>query len=489
MNLSKSYATKLNMLSRLSRGQMPQVYLTLLLMIIAIPALAAGTCLPLEVSGSFGESSGDGMLAGLSAAIENGELAWVFFLVLFAGLLTALSPCVYPLIPITLGILGTRKYHDHWHGFLISATYVLGIVVLYTALGTIFASLGWVMGGVFQSPWVMGGIIILFILLALEMFGAYEIRLPASLSNQLTHVGGRGYKGAFLMGLVAGLIAAPCTGPVSAFILTMIARNQNVALGSALMAIYALGLGLPFLLLGSFSAAISKMPKSGPWMETVKSFFGLAMFVGALYYLQLMWPEFKEILAPLGVWDPYLALILIIVGLLLGALHFTFKDSHPFEKFKKGLGILSLTYGILISLSCLEVIEQKANHPTSNLIWNVINETDGEAVAKFDAILASRKPCQRVLVDFYADWCIACKELDHNTWPDPAVQTILKDFLLIKVDATHDTPSLNKLQQHFGVVGLPLIRFYGSDGKLDEKLIIPGFIGPEIFLGELGNLL
>ena len=464
---------------------MPHRYLMLLLLLIAIPAFAE-TCPPLNIGGLAGSPVG-GMLSTLSAAIERGELTWVFFLVLFAGLLTALSPCVYPLIPITLGILGTRKYNDHWHGFLISATYVAGIVTLYTALGTIFASLGWVMGGVFQSPWVMSGIIILFIILALEMFGAYEIRLPASLSNSLNQVGGRGYKGAFLMGLVAGLIAAPCTGPVSAFILTMIAQNQNVALGSGLMAVYAIGIGLPFLLLGSFSAAISKMPKSGPWMETVKSFFGLAMLVGALYYLQLIWPRFRSILAPSAYLDGYIAIALIMLGLLLGALHFSFKDSHPVQKFKKGFGILSLSYGFLILLSCLGVIEQ-ANLTSSNLSWQIIDEKDGDAVAKFDAILTTRKPCQRVIVDFYADWCVACKELEHKTWPDSGIEEVLSKFLLIKVDATHDTPSLQKLQQRLGVVGLPLIRFYGSDGVLDEKLIIPGFVGPKAFLEDLFRL-
>lgn len=451
----------------------------------SIGMLAESNCPSIEIAGAGGGSASS-MTDMLEGALQSGDLIWALLLILLAGFLTALSPCVYPLIPITLSIMGAKKYNSHWHGFLISGTYVLGMVTLYTALGTLFASLGMVFGAVFQNPWVIGGIGILFGVLALEMLGAYELSLPQSLSNRLNQVGGNGYRGAFLMGLVAGLIAAPCTGPIAAFILTLIAQDGDVAAGSLFMAIYAFGIGLPFLVLGTFSASISKLPKSGGWMNTVKSAFGLAMLVAAAYYLQLAIKPLSQFMALFSANGFALGLGLAILGLALGALHFSFDEKHNLRHYKKGFGIFFATLGLTLVVNAFG-IEQTDQPEKLKLHWLVMNhEKDPEKT--FDSILEKRKPCQRVFVDFYADWCVACKELEHKTFINPQVAEILKDFLLIMVDATEDSQGLQALQKRFGVVGLPHGAFFSSAGKTLKKPKITGFIEPEAMLNMLTQL-
>jgi len=363
----------------------------------------------------------------LGMALNSGNLIWALLLILLAGFLTALSPCVYPLIPITLSIMGARKYQSHWHGFLVSLSYVMGMVVLYTALGSIFASLGFLFGAIFQSPVIILLIAILFILLAFEMYGFYEIKLPSALADKLSHVGGKGYKGAFLMGLVAGVIAAPCTGPVAAFILTLIAQDGDIIWGTSLMAIYAFGIGIPFLFLGAFSASISKIPKSGNWMNIVKFIFGTAMLIAGLFYFQQ-------------------------AGSVL------FYDSSEINNFH------------------------------SNLDWKIINSRDQNALKKFEHILQTRQPNQKVMVDFYADWCAACKELEEKTFSDKNIENLLTNFLLIKIDATGDSPGLNKLQEKFKIVGLPVLLFYGRTGQELKKPRVTGFMDAKEFEKLLAKL-
>jgi thiol:disulfide interchange protein len=234
----------------------------------------------------------DAVQAGVEAAGSRFEEAlaksgWlVAFLVVFVGgIATSLTPCVYPLIPVTIALFGAQGAESRTKAFLLSATYVLGIVLTYTVLGVIAAMTGSLFGAALQSPIIVGGIALLFLVLALNMMGLFEIRLPAGIQNKLSKDRQQGFVTAFVMGLIAGIIAAPCVGPILSGVLLFIAETQNALLGSALMATFATGMGLLFLVVGTFSSLINRLPASGPWMEGIKAIFAIIFVVAAFYFI------------------------------------------------------------------------------------------------------------------------------------------------------------------------------------------------------------
>lgn len=225
---------------------------------------------------------------------EGGLLA-ALGLVFVAGLLASLTPCVYPLIPITIGVFGARDSDSRLQSFGLSLVYVLGIAVTYSILGVIAAIFGTVFGGAMQNPWVLGSIAVVFTVLGLSSLGLFEMRLPGNLQTRLSQVGGNGIGGAFVMGLFAGIIAAPCVGPIVAGVLLYVAQQQDVVLGVVLLMTFAFGMGILFIVLGTFSGLLARIPKSGGWMEGVKIAIG-AIFLGvALYYARFLVPPVADI--------------------------------------------------------------------------------------------------------------------------------------------------------------------------------------------------
>lgn len=422
-------------------------------------------------------SFGDQLKLKLSAALDSGNLWLSALLVLLAGFGVTLTPCVYPLIPITLSIFGARSAASRWQGFTLSATYVGGMVLLYSALGIGFALAGKVMGGAMQNPIVTTGVALFCLAMASSMFGAFELALPSGLQNTLSQAGGAGYRGAFVMGLVAGLIAAPCTGPVLTLILTLIARNGEVWRGGVLMVVFSIGVGIPFLILGTFSSALSRLPKSGPWTEAVKSVFGMLMIVAGLYFLSLAGETPASVLDALRDVGVTLGGGLILVGALLGALHLSFKYTSTKEKIRKGIG---LTFA---GVGAASILSWAVSGPIGEaLIWQKVTE-EVNAVQNFEAFLANAQENQKpVMIDFFADWCAACKELDKFTYTDEEIQIEAQRFSAIKVDATEDTPGLAELQKRFGVIGLPTVVFLNSSGQTCTSPRVTGFIEPEPYL-------
>lgn len=435
-----------------------------------------------------GDGVADDSLPGqLKAALGAGNLLVAISLVMLGGLLTALSPCVYPLIPITLSILGARQSSSALRGFLLAATYVSGMVVLYTTLGVSFAWAGVLAGSALQSPLITIGVALFCIAMATSMFGAFEMVLPSGLQTKLSQAGGGGFKGAFIMGLVAGIIAAPCTGPVLSFVLTLIARERDLVKGGTLMFFYALGMGLPFLVLGTFSQAIARMPKSGKWMETVKSVFGLLMLGAGLYYLMLGIPQVAQLFAPVGARGLVVGPALIAAGIAIGALHLSFKYTPVVEKVRKGIGVVLATLG-LVSFLAWTNAPAKPVEGAGTITWVKIGD-QADALIRFDQTLADAKARGLpVMIDFGADWCIACKELDKLTFTDVAVQQEATRFVTIKIDATNETDGLTAIQTRFGVVGLPTIAFVDKEGRSlgdnKEPLFPPvtGFVEAPRFL-------
>lgn len=460
----------------------------------------------------------DSLEGKLNDAVAGGNLFFAWLLVLLGGFLTALSPCVYPLIPITLSIFGARQSKSHMQGFLLSATYVSGMILLYTTLGVSFAALGFLAGSALQSPYITIGVALFCLVMAASMFGAFEFALPNSLQTRLSQVGGRGFKGSFLMGLVAGIIAAPCTGPVLSFILTLIARDKDIVKGAVLMFGYALGMGLPFLVLGTFSSAISRIPKSGQWMEIVKGVFGLAMIGAALYYLSISVSFLQDAAHSLAQRGTTLAVIgfaAIIIGAISGALHLSFKDGTMRDKIRKGAGIATSVWGIFAVIAWLQSGPTEANNHNNNqntqnnnqqlanntqnnttnpksdktektdkaeIVWIHLGKEAG-ALAKFQQTLKQAKvDCKPVMIDFFADWCIACKELDKYTYSDPKVIEESKRFVNIKIDATEDTNDLAEIQKQFGVVGLPTVGFISGKGDILVNPRLTGFVDAAKYL-------
>jgi len=378
------------------------------------------------------------------------------------GLLTALTPCVYPMIPITLAIFGAKGVGRR-RAAALASSYVAGIAVLFGALGTTFGLLGKAFGAYLGNPWVVVPLALFFVAMALSMFGAFELALPPGLQARLSRVGGRGFGGAFLMGLVAGLIAAPCTGPPLAGLLAYISTTHDAAFGFVLCAVYGLGVGLPFLALAAFSMSL---PRSGPWMESVKSVFGVVLLTAALYYLKNVAPPLERFTSRELRFAGAMA-ALVLAGLSLGAVHLTFHGA-PAERARKAAGVALAVLG-LFGLTNYVLTPKGA----VELAW-----LRDEPAAVADARATGRP----LLVDFMASWCLPCKELELKVFSRPDVAEALRRFTLLRVDLTHedDDPTLPLVKKKYGAETLPAIRLVAPDGALLGKA--DEYMEPEAFL-------
>ncbi|MDB4969610.1 MAG: Protein-disulfide reductase [Myxococcales bacterium] len=371
---------------------------------------------------------------------------WAFASVFLGGFLTSLTPCVYPLIPITMSIFGARDEHvSRGRALLLATSYVGGIAVMYTALGVSAALAGRQFGTFMGNAWFIVPIVALFIIMAASMFGAFEMSLPTSLQTRLSTVGGKGFSGAFAMGLVGGIIAAPCTGPVLASVLAYVATTRSVTVGGSLLFTYALGMGPLFFAIAGFSVAL---PKSGRWMESVKSIFGVVMLVAALYFL-------RNIVASLGhygrpTWKFLeVNLALVVAGVILGGVQLSFHDG-AFKVLRKATGIVLIVAGLFGVVAW-------------TLTAKPLDWTYGEKVG----VAAARSAHKPVLLDFFADWCIPCKELDVKTFGKPEVADELRRFQLVKVDCSNDDdPIVNATKDRYGASTLPTVVLLDSDGKI-----------------------
>ncbi len=419
----------------------------------------------------------DGDADAFTQAIESDNPIWAGAIAFGGGLLTCLTPCVYPMIAITVSIFGARQASSWRERLLLSTAFVMGMAVLFTSMLVGAALTGSVFGSALSNPWVLAVISLVFIALAASMFGAFEMTLPDSVMQRLSTVGGVGYGGAFLLGLVSGLVAAPCTGPVLTGILLWIGRTQNVGLGAIVGLLFSLGLGLPFFLVGAFAVSL---PKGGKWMVGVKSFFGIVLLVVALYYLKNAFPLLAQ---PVQATTSFLGIMvgLVVAGLALGAVHLSWDDGGIGIKIRKGVGIALATLGgfwMWASIDLPPVHEAMAatdGGPVAPLVWE-----HSEQVATTKAKTES-KP---MLIDFTADWCAACKELARETFSDPRVMAEASRFVACKVDATDDEDEqINAVKEKYRVVGLPTVVLYDSQGN--EKKRFNQFVDADKFLAAI----
>jgi thiol:disulfide interchange protein DsbD len=414
--------------------------------LLAVLTFAAVAFLPDLVGGTG--STGPTSDLGLAALLASGS--WLAFAAAFGGgVLTSLTPCVYPLIPITVSIFGARSSASRAQAMTLSGLYVLGIAAMYSALGAGAALTGKAFGSVAQNPWVVGAIAVLFAAMAASMFGAFEIRLPAGLQARLSAVGGTGYAGALGMGLVAGVIAAPCTGPVLAAALAYVAARGSIAFGVSIMFAYALGMGLLFFVIGAFSVSL---PKSGPWMETVKGLFGVALLAAAGIFMRDAFPAVKPFFsAARGA--ALAAAGAAALGILLGAVQASFAGPAR-ERWLKAAGVALTVGGIVYASGSASA---RASAATADFPWIRLDEARALALAR-----AEHRP---VIIDFWADWCAACKELDRDAWSDPQVRQEARRFVALKMDGTVDSDAFQHAVDKYGVVGMPTVIFIDSRGR------------------------
>ncbi len=411
---------------------------------------------------------------GIIGIIEDslsGGRAWLAFLLVFAGgVLTSLTPCVYPLIPITVSIFGANESEGLLKSFLLSIIYVLGIVVTYSILGVIVASTGAVFGQIMANPWVISVISLILVSLGLSMIGVFDIRLPSAVQHRLNAVGGAGFAGAFAMGTVAGVIAAPCTGPALAVVLTYIATTGSLFLGFWLMFTYVLGMGLLFIGIGTFSGLLSALPRSGSWMYVLENIFGIAIVTMALYFLKDVFEPLQGLLRNSAIFF-VIASVAIVCGLWLGNLTQRFRDIPRVAQFRKGCGILLAVFGTYMIIGG---IQQPAG---AELNW-VYDDIEGFDIAKREGKL--------VMLDFYASWCAACNELEHKTFSETAVAARLANYVNIKLDFTHNSERTQALTQKYQIPGLPVIIFMDAEGNILKR--VSGFISAEKMLALLDEI-
>ncbi len=378
-----------------------------------------------------------------STALQRYGLVAALGSAFIVGLMTAATPCVYPMIAITVSVFGARR-ETRARAMWLSTAFVLGLAALFVPLGLFAGLTGTVAGRLAGSPWVQGFEAVLMLGMALNMFGLFEISLPSSVQDRLSLVGGLGARGAFLVGFATGPIAAPCATAGLVGILDYVFQQRDVAGGGLALFSYSLGLGLPFWLVGSLSLGL---PKPGLWMDRVKSVFGVVLVVLGLYYLRHIVPAIAS--PPRGLpTSSWFFLALLVAGVALGAVHLSLKEGSIDQRLRKVVGIALAAVGGL----WLAAYEP----PAPTIAW-VAPSADLGAVA--------RQRHQPVLVDFGATWCAACEELLRHTFSDETVRREAARFVTVRVDATESTPSIDALQARYRVRGLPTVLLFDSSGR------------------------
>ncbi|HZR11093.1 MAG TPA: cytochrome c biogenesis protein CcdA [Myxococcales bacterium] len=431
-------------------------------------ALAVGLALPFLPS-LLTQSVGPGADLSGRLGLGGGVTAATFAVLFVGGILTSLTPCVYPLIPITVSVFGARQSEHRARSVALSATYVGGIAAMYSALGLFAALSGKAFGTVLSSPAVVVLLAVFLLVLAASMFGAFEIALPYAVQQKLSGVKGTGFAHAFGMGLVAGIIAAPCTGPVLAGVLAYVATQRNAVLGFWMLFTYAVGMGVLFFVLGATSL---RLPRSGAWMETVKSVLGIALVAAAVALVLPFVPRPGPL--PLSTRTVgVVAGVLAFAGVLAGALSLSFHGAAREKALKAGALVLLLA-GVGLRFGW-------AGAPRSDRPFQIPWLSDEKM-----AVQQSRATGKPLLIDFSAEWCAACKELDVHTWTDPVVAKEVSDrFVALKIDATDETEAIDQLTSKYNVPGLPTVLMMACKDDRPPECAVPGE-GPTRVTGFLG---
>ncbi len=442
----------------------------------------------------------------IAERLKSGNTWLAIGLFFLAGLGLALTPCVFPMIPILTGIIaGQGEQLTTRRAFVLSLTYVLAMAVTYTVAGVLAGLFGSNLQAAFQNPWILAVFALVFVALALSMFGFFELQLPSSLQTRLAELSGRQRRGSLvgvaIMGLLSALIVGPCVAPPLAGALIYIGQTGDAVLGGAALFALSLGMGLPLVAAGTLGGKV--LPRAGAWMDTVKAVFGVLMLGVAIWLISRVIPASLS----LFLW----AVLLIASGIYLGALEplripsyqvlrpdgETFGHIRPlgsqrpgWMRLWKALGVLLLAWGLLMLVGVasgqgtpLQPLRGLASSPTqgvpaqSGLAFQRVAN-----LAELERALAEARASGRpVMLDFYADWCVSCKEMEHNTFTAPEVQQALAGVMLLQADVTRNSAEDKALLKRFGLIGPPAILFFGPDGEERRAWRVIGYKPPAEF--------
>ena len=438
----------------------------------SVTILAPGASAPAQASESPKDDDGQ-----LASALRGGRLALIVPLFFVAGLLLSLTPCVLPMVPILSSIIvGQGESVTRVRGFTLALAYTLGVALLYTALGVAAGKLGHGLAAYLQNPWVLGSFAALLVLLSLSMFGLYELQLPSALRNGLSSQGDRmrggQYAGVFAMGAISALVVSPCVAAPLATALVYIGQTGDAVLGGLALFFLALGMCVPLLLVGASAGTL--LPRAGAWMDQVKHFFGLLLIAVAIYTVQ-------PVLAPLVAMVCW-GVLLIVGGATLGAFEPVGDGRHAgVARAVKGLGLVLALLGAIQFVGLLSGGRDPAQ-PLARLAQAHTGATSADAGPHFDRVTSVADLDARlqsagrpVMLDFYADWCVSCKEMEAQTFVDPAVHAKLDKALLLRADVTANSDDDRALLKRFHLFGPPGIILFDAQGHELETARVVGF--------------
>ena len=405
----------------------------------------------------------------LAESLFNSKYAVFGFFLLGLGL--AFTPCVLPMLPLLSAIvIGQNQRPNMWRAFALSFVYVQGMALTYTLLGLIVAAIGLPFQVALQHPYVMIGLSIIFVLLALSMFGVFTLQLPSSLQTKLSLLSQQqkagAFGGVFLMGMIAGLVASPCTSAPLSGALLYVAQSGDLFTGAITLYLLALGMGVPLILITLFGNKI--LPKSGMWMETVKKLFGFVMLALPVFLISRILPD---------EWTPRL-------WAMLGTAFFIW---FAFQMPKNGTGWVFRIFFLVAAMISVKPLqawvwgESQAPSAVENKVVSHVEFKKVKSEAELQQALSENNK-SLVMLDFYADWCVACKEFEKETFSDPSVQKAFGDMLLLQVDMTKNSEENRALMIKYKVLGLPTILFFNREGKEIEGSRVNGFMPPVEFL-------
>ena len=449
---------------------------------------------PGDVKGAgAAQSSGGNEQDRIAALFKNASLGWILLSFFGFGLLLSLTPCVLPMLPILSGIIVGHGHHvSRARAFGLSLAYVLGMAMTYAAIGIAAGFTGTLLSSAFQNAWVLSAFGLTFVVLAFSMFGFYELQMPSflqsKLSDEANHQKPGNYYGVATMGAISALIVGPCVAAPLAGALLYIGQTGDAVLGGAALFTLALGMGVPLLAVGVSAGHF--MPRAGAWMDAVKKAFGVILLGTAVWFVSPVIPAWLQMIA----W----ACLLIVPAVFLHALDPLPPHAGGWLRFWKGVGVLMLVYGgaLLIGtlsggrdpLQPLQIFSANATASRSaGPAVAAAGQSSGQhtpyiqvkSVAELEQKLKSaNKP---VMLDFYADWCVSCKEMERFTMSDPAIRVKLEQFVLLQADVTQNTDADAALLKRFGLFGPPGIIFFDATGRELTQPRVVGFQSAEVF--------
>ena len=427
----------------------------------------------------------------LASSIATDSL-WLTILIFFGlGLALAFTPCVFPMVPILSGIIvGQGKQLTTAQAFTLSLVYVLAMALTYTVAGVLAGLFGANLQAAFQNPWIISSFVLVFIALSLSMFGFYELQMPNSIQSKLTQISNSqksgNLMGVAIMGVLSALIVGPCVAAPLVGALIYIGESGDAVRGGLALFALSMGMGAPLLAIGASAGKL--LPKAGPWMDGIKAAFGVMLLAVAVWMLERIVPSFVTML----LWS----LLFIFSAVYLGAFD-RLKDATGWQRFRKGGAIALLVYGCFVMLGAVSGGDDVTRplYGTSLLAGKSVEnkKLSFKTIKSVEELQQEIKVAsannQTVMLDFYADWCVSCKEMEKYTFSNSDVQASLSNTLLLKADVTANDEIDQALLKHFGIYGPPSIMFYDDEGNERKPYRVVGFMKAEQFKQHIDQAL